>query len=59
MTNPSRSKSKRREGFMSKTRRFVQWFGANTENAAEPGCLLEACKTPRKLRAAIANAEGA
>jgi DNA adenine methylase len=29
---------------MAKTRRFVQWFGANTEHAEEPGKLLEGCR---------------
>jgi len=29
---------------MSKTKRFVQWFGANTENAELPGTLLDGCR---------------
>lgn len=29
---------------MGKSRRLLQWFGANTEHAAEPGRLLEGCR---------------
>lgn len=29
---------------MGKSRRLLQWFGANTENADEPGRLLEGCR---------------
>ena len=29
---------------MAKSQRFVQWFGSNSENAAEVGRLLEGCR---------------